>query len=205
MSGVAEIIPATLTPSKQEVLTNWWPGFIEMGAFRLVDPAGEVGIDFVIGRDGLDRLIQLPVTYRSSPLESGQVGTLEHSELGTRYVSKALHDPVAVGEIVRVILSGDTEAERSDGKSQFLHIKGTGQTPTTEVTDVVVEDASEEKVLASAKINGVGRAFELRVPRRLLPVKYLRVSRVPSPRNITGTTQDSDEPLVVAELIWRDL
>lgn len=205
MSGVAEIIPAELTPGKQEVLRAWWPNFKELGAFRLVDPAGEVGIDFVIGTDGLDRLIQLPVTYRSAELETGQVGTMQHSALGTRYVTKALHDPVAVGEIVRVILSGDTEAERSDGKTQFLHVQGSGQTPTTEVTEVVIEDASEERVFARSKINGVGRSFELRLPRRLLPVKYLRASRVPSPRNILGTTADSEEQLVVAELIWRDL
>lgn len=205
MTGVAEILKAELTPGKQEVLRAWWPNFAELGAFRLVDPAGEVGIDFVIGRDGIDRLIQLPVTYRSEPLPSGLVGTMDHSLLGTRYVTRALHDPVAVGEVVRVILAGDTEAERSDGKTQFLHIQGTGQTPTTQVTDVVIEEATEERVYARAKINGVGRSFELRLPRRLLPVKYLRASRVPSPRNITGTTRDSDEQLVVAELIWRDL
>lgn len=113
MSGVAEILDAEITPSKAEAARNWWPGFEELGAFRLVDPEGEVGIEFLIGRDGIDRLIQLPVTYRSEPLADGQVATIEHSVLGTRYVAKALSDPVAVGEVVRVILAGDTEAERS--------------------------------------------------------------------------------------------
>lgn len=205
MSGVAEIISATLTPTKQEVLQQWVPGFTEIGAFRLVDPAGEVGIDFVLGTDGEDRPIQLPVTYRSDELPSGVVGTMEHSVLGTRYVAKATADPVAIGEIVRVILAGDTEAERSDGKAQALHIQGSGQTPTTEITDVVIEDVTEESVRANAKVNGVGRSFELRLPRRLLPVKHLRVSRMPSARNIIGLRPDSEEQLVVAELIWRDL
>ncbi|MEJ5927849.1 hypothetical protein WG915_04355 [Corynebacterium sp. H128] len=205
MSRVAEILPATLTPSKEEMLQAWMPGFTELGAFRLVDPAGEVGIDFVIGNDDEGRLVQLPVTYRSEALSSGQVGTMEHSALGTRYVTKAIHDPVAVGEIVRVILAGDTEAERSDGKAQAMHIQGTGQTPSTEITDVAIENASEERVLASAKVNGVGRSFELRVSRRLLPAKYLRASRVPSPRHISGTLIESGDQFVVAELIWRDL
>ncbi|QTH59712.1 hypothetical protein J5O04_00750 [Corynebacterium hindlerae] len=205
MSGVAEILAAELTPSKEEVLRAWWPNFQEKGAFRLVDPAGEVGIDFVIGTDEADRYLQLPVTYRSAELDGGSVGQLEHSVLGTRYLTKATYDHVAVGEIVRVILAGDNEAQRSDAKPQILKIKGSGQTPSTEVTEVVIEDASEERVFANAKINGVGRSFELRLPRRLLPVKYLRASRVPSPRNITGVFSDSEEPLVIAELIWRDL
>lgn len=205
MSGVAEILQTELTPSKEEVVAQWWPRFRQEGAFRLVDPAGEVGIEVLIGTDDGTRTLQLPLTYRSDALKTGQVGTMEHSVLGTRHVTKATHDPVAVGEFVRVILAGDTEAERSDGQPAHLHIQGTGQTPTTEITEVIIEDASEERTLATAKINGVTRSFELRLPRRLLPVKYLRASRVPSPRNITGTLPGSDEPLVVAELIWRDL
>lgn len=204
MTKVAEIYDAELNPSKQEVINQWLPDVRITGAYRMVDPAGEVGIEGIVATDADARTIQAPVTYRGASTGE-EFTTLEHSVLGTRYVTKALQDPVAVGEFVRVILSGDTDAERSDNKPTSLHLQGTGQTPSAEVTDVVVEAASEERARGRAKINGVGRSFELRIPRQLKPLKGLSASRVPSPRRIEAHLPGSEEKLLVAELIWRDL
>ncbi|MDU0479704.1 hypothetical protein QVA66_10710 [Staphylococcus chromogenes] len=204
MTRTAEILEATLDPSKQDVVRVWLPDATLTGSYRLVDTDNEVGIEGVLARDADDRIVQIPVTYRASST-GAEFATLEHSVLGTRYVSKALEDPVAIAEYVRLILAGDTDAERSDGKPTGLHLQGSGHNDSVEVTDIEIESTTDERVQANGKINGVTRSFELRLPRLLRPVKGLVASRVPSARRIEGVLPDSEEKLLVAELIWRDL
>lgn len=204
MTRIAEIHAATLTPPKQDALRTWLNDVTLSGAYRLVDTNGEVGIEGNIGTDADGRLVQIPVTYRGEST-GAEFTTLEHSVLGQRYVTKALEDPVAVAEYARLILAGDTDADRYDGKPTALHLQGSGHNDQVAVTDVVIEQATEESVRANGKINGVGRSFELRLPRLLKPVKGLVASRVPSARHIVGTQPGAEEQLLVAELIWRDL
>ncbi len=135
MSPVAEIHDATLRPSKLELVQRWigaqrWYAskgrtatLASVGSFRFVDPEGEVGIETLLVRDGdpasADSVIyQVPLTYRSAPLAGADralVGTMDHSVLGTRWVYDAPHDPAYVTELLRTIVTGDREAERSDG------------------------------------------------------------------------------------------
>src|SRR6478609_3606297 len=71
---------ATLTPTKPEALGAWvphqpWspgPGDVELvGAFRFDDPDGRVGLEVHLVRlDGI--LLQVPFTYRESPLEGAE-------------------------------------------------------------------------------------------------------------------------------------
>ena len=122
MSGTAEVhTTATLSPSKLELLAEWlpkqaWfngdPADLERVAFwRFVDPDGEVGIDSMLIRSG-EAIYHVPVTWRAEPLDEGDlIGTLEHSELGTRYGYDAVSDPVYVVELGRVIREGDTESD----------------------------------------------------------------------------------------------
>ncbi|AKK02083.1 CG0192 family protein [Corynebacterium epidermidicanis] len=204
MTRIAEIHDATLEPSKQETVNAWLPDVTLTGAYRLVDTDGEVGIEGHLASDADGRLVQIPVSYRGeSP--GYEFATIEHSTLGTRYVSKALVDPVAVAEYVRLILSGDRHADCSDGKPTGLELLGSGHNDSVTVTDVRIEETTEERVRANGKINGVSRSFELRIPRLLRPVKGIVASRVPSARRIEGVIPGTEEKLLVAELIWRDL
>lgn len=122
MSGIAHVHPeATLHPSKLELLAawlpdQWWfdgdPSDLEVVArFRFVDPAGEVGLDCMLVRS-TDAVYHIPITWRAHPLDGGAlIGTLEHSDLGTRYGYDAQTDPVYLDELVRVIRENDSDAD----------------------------------------------------------------------------------------------
>lgn len=117
---------AQITPSKLELLAGWLPSqpffpaddadadLERVASFRFDDPAGEVGIEtLLVGVGGTT--LQIPLTYRGAPLEGADaslLGTLEHSVLGTRWVYDATGDPVYVGELVRVVVTGGSEVEQ---------------------------------------------------------------------------------------------
>ena len=149
MSGTAELHPdATLSPSKRDLLVVWLPtqpwfhgdatGIEILGNYRFVDPDGDVGIETLLVRAG-DATFQVPLTYRSEPLEEaseGLVGTMEHSTLGTRWVYDAPVDPAYVAELIRVIREGDSEADRSHGE-KTAWVEGSGVVPGVDVTGQV--------------------------------------------------------------------
>ncbi|MFN8018728.1 MAG: hypothetical protein U0P45_11455 [Acidimicrobiales bacterium] len=113
--------PATITPSKQEVIAGWLPsqpwaagaGEIDViGAYRIDDPDGQVGVEAHLVRAG-GAILHVPLTYRNDPLEGAEaalVGTLEHSELGTRWVYDGLHDPVCTMVLAATAMTGQGEA-----------------------------------------------------------------------------------------------
>lgn len=107
---------ATISPTKQELVTQWldvqrWGGSGEvemLAAYRFDDPAGEVGVESLLVRRG-EGIFQLPLTYRGSPWESGTlVTTMEHSALGRRWIYLATTDPIGVECYVRS-LGGEQE------------------------------------------------------------------------------------------------
>jgi hypothetical protein len=117
---MAVIHHTTLTPTKLELLTGWLPAqpwyvgtgrapeLTRVGGFRLDDPRGEVGIEFMVVTDGsADRPVsyQVPMTYRGAPLEGaeGLIGTTEHGVLGRRWVYDGVHDPVLVAQLLMLI------------------------------------------------------------------------------------------------------
>jgi hypothetical protein len=118
---MAIIHKTTLTPTKLELLTSWlpaqaWyadrgraPALARAGGFRLDDPQGEVGIEFMVVTDGSDDstvAYLVPMTYRASALagaDAGLVGTTEHGVLGRRWVYDGITDPVLVGQLVALI------------------------------------------------------------------------------------------------------
>lgn len=116
-----------LTPTKAELLADWlprqswWPHGADVpdftANFRFDDPAGEVGIETFLLPVG-DDVVQVPLTYRSAPLEDGVlVGEMDHSALGPRWIYDGPSDPVYVAEVTRVIREGDSEVTmlRPDG------------------------------------------------------------------------------------------
>ncbi|MFE2078372.1 maltokinase N-terminal cap-like domain-containing protein [Streptomyces misionensis] len=124
---MAVIHHTTLQPSKLDLLTEWlptrpWyrggadaPVLEKSGGFRLDDPAGEVGIEFMIVTDtaGAEPTVYfVPLTYRGAPLagaEHALVGTMEHGVLGKRWAYDGLCDPVLVTELL-LLVEGKAQA-----------------------------------------------------------------------------------------------
>jgi hypothetical protein len=119
---MAVIHHTTLVPGKLDLLSDWLPAqswYVETaagkpelsraGGFRLDDPDGEVGIEFMIVLDhsaGNAAAYLVPMTYRGSPLAGAQdalIGTTEHGVLGTRWVYDGAHDPVLLTQLGELI------------------------------------------------------------------------------------------------------
>ncbi|RKR73389.1 CG0192-related protein [Frondihabitans australicus] len=122
---MALIHRAELVPSKTELVDAWVksrPWFRgeagapldKVAAFRFDDPEGLVGIETLFVRAGDGPVLQVPLTYRDTPLvgaEGHLIGTLSHSVLGTRYVYDGLGDPASLVALVTAVLTGATQAE----------------------------------------------------------------------------------------------
>ncbi|MFE2628020.1 1,4-alpha-glucan branching protein [Streptomyces sp. NPDC059374] len=124
---MAIIHRTTLTPTKLELLAAWLPSRPwyagsgeprpeKAGGFRLDDPRGEVGIEFMVITDasgpGTAGYL-VPMTYRGAPLDGADhalIGTTEHGVLGRRWVYDGCHDPVLVAELLALI-DGRAEAQ----------------------------------------------------------------------------------------------
>ena len=138
---MAELHRAELRPGKLELLAPWmgsqrWyaakgsaPQLTALAAWRLGDPAGEVGVEthLVMDTGGPEPLTyQVPVTYRAAAepaLAHALIGTIDHGTLGTRWVYDGVHDPVYAGELFRLI-RGEVEAEsssQSDTRDSRFH------------------------------------------------------------------------------------
>ncbi|MFD9702074.1 hypothetical protein [Lentzea sp. NPDC059081] len=103
---------ATLTPHFRDFLPAWlaeqpWyegSGPVRpAGFFRFEDPAGVVGVETHLLRNG-DAVYQVPLTYRPAPLPGGAlVVTAEHSVLGRRWIYDAVSDPVWVAALLDLV------------------------------------------------------------------------------------------------------
>lgn len=113
---------AELVPSKPELLAEWaprQPWFAGdptappevLGAPRLDDPDGEVGIETILVRWGSGPALQVPLTFRAAPLRGiDPLTVMEHSVLGRRWVYDGATDPVAVAVLVAAIAQEQREA-----------------------------------------------------------------------------------------------
>lgn len=98
---------ATIRPTKRELLGTVLGESVEvLGSYRFDDPAGEVGVEAFVVRRG-EQLRHVVFTYRGAPLEGDKarlVSTMEHSELGARWVYDGAADSVALECFRRAIL-----------------------------------------------------------------------------------------------------
>ena len=136
---------ASIHPTKPEVLAAYladrpWAGEGDVevvGAFRLEDPQGEVGLETHLVATADGRVLQVPLTYRGAPLAGADqylVATMEHSVLGPRWVYDACGDPVHTAALAAAVLTGGTQAELvrelPDGTSTVVEpvvrVRGTG-------------------------------------------------------------------------------
>lgn len=119
---MAVIHRTTLTPTKLELLASWLPAqpwyrgkgqqpeLARTGGFRLDDPEGEVGIEFMVVTDTSgDQPVSyhVPFSYRGAPIagaDKALIGTTEHGVLGRRWVYDGTHDPVLVAQLFALIV-----------------------------------------------------------------------------------------------------
>lgn len=108
-----------------ELLSAWAPSqpwfagdanseFTNVASYRFDDPEGEVGVETLLVRAGDGPLLQIPLTYRGTPLEDADdwfIGTLEHSVLGTRWVYEGVGDPVYLLTVASAALGDGAQAE----------------------------------------------------------------------------------------------
>ncbi|MFM9370863.1 maltokinase N-terminal cap-like domain-containing protein [Streptomyces sp. Da 82-17] len=184
---MAVIHQTTVKPSKLEALTAWlptrpWyagtgaaPVLAKAGGFRIDDPEGEVGIEFIVVTDtsGTEPVTyHVPLTYRGAPLdgaEDGLVTTMEHGVLGKRWAYDAAHDPVAVGELLalvqgRAVAQAQNESDVPD-RSVAAEFDGTGF--ATAVASLSATDDAEGTRVAVRTEGEQAAHVELRVRRVL--------------------------------------
>ncbi len=143
---MAVIHRTTLVPGKLELLSGWlvqqdWyrpqpsgpqpigPQLTKAGGFRLDDPAGAVGIEFMVVLDGTgeDAIAYLmPLTYRGDPLPGGDgalIGTTEHGVLGHRWVYDGARDPVLLGQAAELIAGRAQAQAQSESNKPDLTVR----------------------------------------------------------------------------------
>lgn len=135
---MATIHNTTMNPTKLELLADWLPAqpwytepadteLTRAGGFRLDDPAGEVGIEFMVVRVGQAAYL-VPMTYRGAPLDGAEaalIGTAEHGVLGTRWIYDGTADPVLIARF-GALLAGLAEPQaqsQSDIPDPTVHIR----------------------------------------------------------------------------------
>jgi maltokinase-like protein len=121
---MAIVYDTTMSPGKLELLAAWLPAqpwfagsgrepeLTKAGGFRLDDPRGEVGIEFMLVADG-PVVYQVPMAYhgRELPGADGRlIGTSEHGVLGHRWIYDGIRDPVLVAQLV-AFFQGEVEAQ----------------------------------------------------------------------------------------------
>jgi hypothetical protein len=209
---MAIIHKTTLVPGKLDLLAGWmpaqpWyagtgrePALAKAGGFRLDDPEGEVGIEFMVVTDGSgDGAItyQVPLTYRSAALPgagASLIGTSEHGVLGRRWIYDGTGDLVFVAQLVALI-QGEAEPQAQSLSS----------TPDPTVTGMPVTDGSL-KVTGSAVVASGQAGTDLRIETAAAngtgsrPV-IVRVHRILRPAGRAALAAEAGRPCLSA--IWR--
>lgn len=205
MERIAKVYSTTvLNPTKAEILHQQFGPVTNIGAFRFVDPNGKVGIETLLVRETDGALLQFPVTYREQRIsDTHEVGTTEHSHLGTRHITKIVADPVAVTEIIRVILEGDTNVQRSDGKTSPYEIRGTGTAGVDTLTldNIHLKKIADTVVTGHIDVNGNRKAFSLSLPTQVPVIPAAAADKNGMPETaLIGVDPETGDHYVFAEL-----
>jgi Maltokinase N-terminal cap domain len=209
---MAVIHKTTLSPGKLELLTAWLPAqpwyrqtgqeaeLARAGGFRLDDPQGEVGIEFMVVTDESGNratTYQIPLTYRASALagaDGGLIGTAEHGVLGHRWIYDGVHDPVLLAQLVALI-QGDAEPQ-AQSTSNATDPTATGR-PVTDCSlipagfVVAANGPASTDLRFSTASSDNGQTGEL----------TLRINRILQPGD--GMTGDRDAGAPCLSATWR--
>jgi hypothetical protein len=164
---MAVIHQTVLKPTKLELLTSWLPSrpwyrggaaepqLAKAGGFRLDDPQGEVGIEFMVVTDACGAqptAYLVPLTYCGAPLDGAEhalVGIMDHGVLGRRWAYDGCHDPVMVAQLPALI-EGRAQAQdqnTSDTPDRDVSASFTGEGPLP--TDLTATDDQEGTALTT--------------------------------------------------------
>ena len=185
---MAIIHQTTMEPTKLDLLTSWLPSrswyvgdhvvplLTKSGGFRLDDPDGRVGLEFMAVTDtsGDEPVTyHVPLSYRGAPLTGGNdalIGTAEHGALGRRWIYDGTRDPVLVGQLFALIL-GEAEPQAqsiSDTIDPSVTISITGHVgePPAEVMEIADGPRSTDITVRPSAAPG---PVMIRVNRELRP------------------------------------
>lgn len=175
--------PATIVPSKIELLQAWvpsqpWTGgadtstLTRLGAYRFDDPNGEVGIETHLLGTADGRVLQVPLTYRGAPRPSAEhslITTMTHTTLGDRWIYDGCHDPVYVAALAATIVTGGREADLFTATEAGLvqettttHVRGSGSLSSIDVPDMTSSVATHHGT--TTLIEGASTLVLQRVP-----------------------------------------
>jgi len=173
---VAVIHRTTITPGKLELVARWlprrpWyrgngrPHLRKAGGFRLDDPVGEVGLEFMVVTDQSGEVVvayDVPVTYRGAPLpgaEGALIGTSEHGMLGRRWVYDGAHDPVLINQLFD-LLRGRTQPQAqsaSNTPDESVVVDPVGAN-TFSIARFTVDDGADSSDIVLEGTDGAGSA-----------------------------------------------
>ncbi|MFI6479385.1 1,4-alpha-glucan branching protein [Nonomuraea sp. NPDC050663] len=166
---MAVVHNTTLKPTKLELLTTWlptrpWyaggsavPRLTKAGGFRLDDPAGEVGIEFMVVTDtsGPAPVSYLtPLTYRGAALEGADhalIGTMEHGVLGRRWAYDGCHDPVLVEQLLALIAGRAQAQQQSVSDAPDLEVTRSYTGEALSSTATATDDGAGTKLTTPEK------------------------------------------------------
>ena len=184
---VSIIYRTTLTPSKVELITAWlptrsWyrltgraPELVKAGGFRLEDPEGEVGIEFMAATDesgDQPTTYHVPLTYRAVPLEGADdalIGTMEHGVLGQRWAYDGTRDPVLVAQLMALIQGVAEPQAQSESHTPDLTVRTRAAVavPVQATAFSATDGLEETEILVVVATEG---QLAIRVPRILRPL-----------------------------------
>lgn len=175
---MAIIHHTTLKPTKLELLTTWlptrpWyagsgtPELTKAGGFRLDDPEGEVGIEFMVALDSSGPepvAYHVPLTYRAAPLPGADhalVGTMEHGVLGPRWAYDGVHDPVLRTELL-ALFEGRAQAMAqsiSDTPDHEVAHSWTGPALPTDLAEITEDGDGTDLFLTDGTVLHIHRTL----------------------------------------------
>jgi hypothetical protein len=184
---VSIIYRTTVTPSKTELIAAWlptrsWyrltgraPQLVKAGGFRLEDPEGEVGIEFMVVADESGdppTTYHVPVTYRGVALEGAEdalIGTMEHGVLGQRWAYDGTRDPVLVAQLLALIQGVAEPQAQSESHTPdpTVHTRAVVAAPVRAAAFSATDGLEETEILVTIAAEG---QLAIRVPRILRPL-----------------------------------
>lgn len=204
MTAVAEIFDAKLQPGKEEIAARYGNITDLQGFYRIVDPAGEVGIEVYVGTDGSDgseQLRQLSLTYRAADnldprAADNPIVSMQHSVLGQRSVAYGMCDSVAVEQWVRTMMTGQRGAAFSNGITPIFAIRGTGKSPDAHINAVNLDKAAADYAEGTVNVDGEVKNFELHFRTEITPSEQDEKDTY----GLLGVHRDNGEEYVLASL-----
>lgn len=187
------IYRTTLTPSKLELIAAWlptrsWyrltgraPELVKAGGFRLEDPEGEVGIEFMAVTDesgDQPTTYHVPLAYRGAPLHRGAllegaegalIGTMEHGVLGPRWAYDGTRDPVLVAQLMALIQGAAEPQAQSESHTPdpTVRARAVAAVPVQATAFSATDGLEDTEVLVTIAPEG---QLAIRVPRILRPL-----------------------------------